>query len=388
MIGDLGGFMKGYNNIFNWDRYPKFGKDKRPKEDGPCICLSGEKYCLCCQNLVEKNKTNRKQLVKLYERKEKKLVSKKVYKSQVEKKGTAYCLICNDEKEIRFSHTLSKGIVLKNLCNNQNDYVKCIDEHIMINDNTTPFEERFKDIDIDDASVTVSFCKVHDDEIFGDIENANNKYIIGCQLQNLEYALKAVTYELYSIILEIEYLAALLKEDYAVVYDTPNKSQFFEDYAIKVELLDKYVYFANQLICDIYDEKEGKRTSKLQTLAIQLDYNRVEFSLAEIFDMCMVNVINAPTPFILISYYEDNENKEILTIADTYSKNANLDNLKELTRYIISNAKNIYFNKLTIENLDDMIKRSLYVAHRYGVGVLGEDEAPFMELFVDKFFSK
>lgn len=259
---------------------------------------------------------------------------------------------------------------MKNLCNGDNNYVKQIDDYVMINDTNKGYDERFNDVDVDKASITVSFCKTHDELLFEDIEKDGCKEYTQTEIQNLEYALKAITFEIYDIAFEIDYLAELVKENVDVVYDSPNYSRYFEDYEIKLSLMEPYLELANRLIYDIKQMKESRVSSKLVTKYISLKYNRVEYSLSEIIDGCLVNVINASKPYIIISFYPDKKygDQEICELVENYLKKPERKNLKRITEHIISNSKNIYFNKKTIEHLNKKALSNLYWAHRNGIG--------------------
>ncbi len=159
--------MKTYSEIFDMNRYPKFDEKHRPKDTAPCVCLSGKMYKECCKDEIEESKCNKEnsginyELECLYGRKYSKLTSRKVYKKDIVKKNFSYCLACNiygncSKDNIRYSHTLSKGVVLKNLCNGDNNYVKQIDDYVMSNDTNKGYDERFNDVDVDKASITVA----------------------------------------------------------------------------------------------------------------------------------------------------------------------------------------------------------------------------------------
>ena len=45
---------------------------------------------------------------------------------------------------------------MKNLCNGDNNYVKQIDDYVMSNDTNKGYDERFNDVDVDKASITVA----------------------------------------------------------------------------------------------------------------------------------------------------------------------------------------------------------------------------------------
>lgn len=372
--------MKTNSKIFDMNIYPEFDENHCPKDTKPCVCLSGKMYKICCKNKIEKR--NKKynieiddELTSLYERKYSKLTSRKTFKKDIIKKNLSYCLACNiygncSKDNIRYSHTLSKGVVLKNLCNGDNNYVKQIDDYVMINDTNKGYDERFNDVDIDKASITVSFCKTHDELLFEDIEKDGCKEYTQTEIQNLEYALKAITFEVYDIAFSIDYLAELVKENVDVVYDSPNYSRYFQDYEIKLRLMESYIELANRLIYDIKQLKEYGVSSKLVTRCISLKYNRVEYSLSEIIDGCLVNVINAPKPYIIISFYPDKKygDYEICELVQDYFKEPKNINLKRITEHIISNSKNIFFNKKTIDHLNKKTLSELYLAHRNGIG--------------------
>lgn len=372
--------MKTNSKIFDMNIYPEFDENHCPKDTKPCVCLSGKMYKICCKNKIEKR--NKKynieiddELTSLYERKYSKLTSRKTFKKDIIKKNLSYCLACNiygncSQESNRYSHTLSKGVVLKKLCNGDNNYVKQIDDHVMIDDKNMDYDQRFKDVDINKASITVSFCKTHDELLFEDIEKDGCKEYIQSGIQNLEYALKAIAFEIYDVVFSIDYLAALVKENANVVYDTSYYSRFFIDYEQKLSLMKPYLELANRLIYDIKQMKEKGVSSKLVTMCIPLKYNRIEYSLSEVIDGCLVNVINASKPYIIVSFYPDKKygDHEICGLIKCYKQETTIDNLSAITEHIIPNAKNIYFNKNAIDHLDKKTRSDLYLAHRYGTG--------------------
>lgn len=399
--------MTKYNEIFDISRYPSFKNGYQPDEDGPCICLSGKKYKECCKEKVIRSRLikylnmHNDGLEELYKTKYEKLPSRRLFKKDIVKKKLSFCLACKvlddctiDNKnngciDTVYSHTLSRGVVLKNLCNNEKDYVKQIDDHVMINDTDKKASDRYIDIDIHKASITVAFCKKHDEWLFEDVEKEGHKDYCNYEIQNLEYALKAISFEIYDLAFSVDYMVALINENINVVYEDENFSGLLMEYAIKLDLMKSYLKTIDKLIIDIKKFKEENKKSDIETLVIPLAYKRVEYSLAEVLDGCFVNIINAPKPFIIVSYYPDIkiEDQEILLLANNYKLSSSNENLKLITEYIISNSKNIYFNKSTIDSLSEKVKEELYYAHRWGIGY-GKVSKGFIDIMMTALYKK
>src|SRR5699024_6727843 len=249
--------FQNYDMIFDRSYYPDFEIHQGtyiPKDSKPCICLSKEHYENCCKSKIEEainlRKTNPeeacKKLIDQYNRKNKKLLSFRTEEKSISKKNISYCAAQNifgdcDNHKIRHSHTLAKGNVLKHL-KNKGGLIR-FNDHIILNEdkiNAKSFDEHFEIVKDNKASVTVSFCKKHDEELFAHIEKDGNETFENSIIQNLEYSLKAITFEIYYKIMNIKYLSNLVKENKLVVTKSDGSfNNFFEDYYNNVEEIFK-----------------------------------------------------------------------------------------------------------------------------------------------------
>lgn len=397
--------FKDYNVIFNEKNYPDFKKiiylngqinlDKEiyvPKDESPCVCLSGKKYKDCCKKEIKKalelrNSKDIEELRKLYFTKESKLVSCRVVKKSIEKKNISYCSAqkvfddCDNENRNTRSHTMSRGNVLKNLAGDGKDIVIGFNDHKVMNinynldDYKEHIEECYSDVSINDASVTVSFCKKHDEELFADIEKQGHTQYKNTDIENLEYALKAVSFDVYYKVMNIRYMAQLLRKNKSIVYDNNGEySRYFRDYYYdKKTLFEIYPLMIN-IISEIKDLKEREREPKLKTVCFELPVKKINFSCSEVIyewgTYCFINVINSPKPYIIISYYEqDGLNRDIEELKKNIknlSKNNIIEFLWPIVNMLLCNAQNIYFNKKAFKKLSADEKVYLYVVHREG----------------------
>ncbi|MHC6181049.1 SEC-C domain-containing protein [Clostridium sp. JNZ X4-2] len=389
-----------YDDIFNKDNYPEFEKimisgevTYVPKDDKPCICLSGQKYKDCCKKDIDETKKNRKvkdikeELRQLYFQKDSKLISSKVEKKSVEKKNVSYCSACkifgdcDTNNNNTRSHTLSRGNILQNLSGDGNDSVARFNDHKVadvenISDNISQY---FTNVFIEDASVTVLFCKKHDVELFVDIETDGNTEYKKTDIQNLEYSLKAVSFDIYYKIMNISYMAKLINENRNVVYNYDGKySSYFKDYYYaKKALFDIYPLML-KILSEIKDLKEKSVKPKLKSVCFELPVDKVNFSCSEVIyewqTYCFVNVINSKKPYVIISYYEEDSFNKLNGLNELKSKfqSLNLNKklqincLSEFIIMLLMNAQNIYFNNEAFEKLSDEEKLYLYVVHREG----------------------
>lgn len=389
-----------YDDIFNKDNYPEFDEIiisgevmYVPNDDKPCICLSGKKYKDCCKKDIEDTKKNRKvkdvkeELEQLYFQKDSKLISSKVEKKSVEKKNISYCSAwkifgdCDTDNNNIRSHTLSRGNVLQNLSGDGNDSVTRFNDHKVadvenIRDNISQY---FTNVFIEDASVTVSFCKNHDVELFVDIETYGNTEYKKTDIQNLEYSLKAVSFDIYYKIMNISYMAKLINENRNVACnDDGTYSSYFNDYYYDQKTLFDIYPLMLKILSEIKNLKEKNVNPKLKSVCFELPVNKVNFSCSEVIyewqTYCFVNVINSKKPYIIISYYEKdslnklNELNELKSKFESlnFNKELQINCLSEFIIILLMNAQNIYFNNEAFEKLSDEEKLYLYVVHREG----------------------
>ncbi|MDQ0170516.1 hypothetical protein [Paenibacillus tundrae] len=385
-----------YDELFNRDNYPAFSpKDYLPMDNKMCVCLSGDLYENCCKKEVEDAKINRKIdpyaneiLEKTYSKKDKKLLSYITEDKSLNKKNISYCAAnkvfgdCDNKNHMRRSHTLARGIVLKNLSGGEK-VIRFNDHKINSEQDKEAFfntigKSGYSEVDIEDASVTVSFCKKHDIELFSSIETDGNGNYSGNNIQNLEYALKSISFDIYYNIMNIKFLSELIKETKYVAFNPDgSNSSFFQDYNLRVNsLFDLYplmLKVLEELKLLLADNKEPS----LETVSFELPLSKVNFSLSEIMiiddTICFANCINAGKPYIIISYYKNNER---IASLDKWKEQYNLNQsnkigeLKSLWPLIkgkfLINAQNIYFNKEAFDKLSDLTKGYLYVIHREG----------------------
>ena len=389
-----------YDDVFNIDNYPEFESIIRsgeityvPKDDKPCICLSGQKYKDCCKKDIEETKKNRKdkdvkeELRQLYFQKDSKLISSKVEGKSVKKKNVSFCSAfkifgnCDTDNNNRHSHTLSRGNILQNLSGDGNDSVTRFNDHKVadVENIKESINQYFTKVLIEDASVTVSFCKIHDRELFVDIETDGNTEYKKTDIQNLEYSLKAVSFDIYYKIMNISYMSKLINENRNVVYIYDGKyPSYFKDYNYAVKTLFDIYPLMLKILSEIKDLKEKNVKPKLKSVCFELPVDKVNFSCSEVINewqtYCFINVINSKRPYIIISYYEeDSFNKlngpyELKSKFESlnFNKKIQIDFLSEFINMLLINSQNIYFNNEVFEKLSDEEKLYLYVVHREG----------------------
>lgn len=399
-MGEIKLDFQKYDDIFNEDNYPKFikitikGKTTYiPDDDGPCVCLSGKKYKECCKEDIETAKENRKvkdakkELRELYFRKDSKLISSKVENKSVEKKNISYCSAwkifcdCDTDNNNTRSHTLSRGNVLQNLAGEGNDKVTRFNDHKIVDaeEAMTDINKYYTDVFIEDASVTVSFCKKHDVDLFTDIETDGKTEYEHTDIQNLQYSLKAVSFDIYYKIMNICYMAKLIEENRNVAYnDDGNYSGYFNNYYYTQKALFDIYPLMLKVLSEIKDLKEKEVKPKLKSVFFELPVNKVNFSCSEVIDewqtYCFINVINSKKPYIIISYYEEdglnklNELNKLKSEFDSLNSNKcrQIGCLWGFVEMVLCNAQNIYFNKKVIEDLSNEEKIYLLTVHTEG----------------------
>lgn len=378
--------FQNYDEVFNRDNYPVFDTMTiTPKDDKNCICLSGKKYADCCKKFIEEANILRKEnpnvaeeaLTALYNRKIKKMLSYRIENKAINKKNVSYCSAskvfsdCDMSNHVTRSHTMSRGNVLTKLGNGNG--------LVHFNDHVTPnkadITNYFKDILEKDASVTVSFCKKHDEELFAEIEKDGKTDYLGTNIQNLEYALKAISFDIYYKVMNIKYLAELVEQN-KFVTSTPDGSNsiFFDNYHNTVETL--FLLYPSMIkLLEMLKVETPK--SNLVTVIFELPSERINYSLSEVLEIedtiCYVNVINCQKPFVIISYFQENNRVKYLDLVkDQFEKlkeeegSIEIISLFPFTKLLLINAQNIYFNKLAFDKLDDSVKEYLFIIHREG----------------------
>lgn len=387
--------FQNYDDIFNKKNYPIFSciNDDLyiPQDGGACVCLSGKKYKDCCKNEIElalknRDKNNKdKAFDELYNRKNGKMISNKVETKSIDKKNLSYCSAhkifgnCDNTNNNTRSHTMSRSNILKNLADDEK--LICFNDHKIPDDNLIDkIAEYYQDKSIDDASVTVSFCKKHDVDLFAEIETAGNTTFCNTDVENLEYALKSISFDIYYKLMNIRYLAELIKQDKNVAFEDDNGSvsRYFKDYYLDViTLFELYPHMLN-ILSEIKELKEKNIKPKLKTVVFELPSKKVNFSCSEVIfhwnKVCFINVINSPKPYLIISYYsEDGLINELDILKKEYDslksdKRLQLGKVWPLINLLLINAQNIYFNKKAYETLPKDAKTYLYIVHREGIG--------------------
>jgi len=386
--------FKNYNAIFDKNNYPIF-KDGYPTDNGPCPCLSGKIFKECCkyeigrcissfgtQRLQEQYTPNNPMSI-FSSKIEQTAIGKgmgKKYKKAKGKKAISFCSAnkcggCNNDTQPRYSHTLSVGVVLKNLTNisntRNNGVVYGFNDHRMENDvKLENISYYYADYVCNEASRTCAFCQTHDSFLFSDIENPTEQYNSLDERHNLEYALKAITYDLYESVEVIKYFSELFKS-FPEVAKKDQNYDFFTDYEQRVNSLFEYYEFQQRLIEDINNIKNEKSfKSELYCLSFKLPSKKVNFSLSETSilygALCSINVVNHNDPYLIIASYTDITS---LPLSEDIAKNTskepeNEDNYLFYVEYILSNARNIYFNENVFESLEPEEKYLLYLIHR------------------------
>lgn len=405
--GDVSMNFQKYDDLFCRDNYPVFNAEYLPKDNYACICLSGKKYGECCKENVEKavrhinNENDYQELRKIYfPKREKDLISSKIVNKAVGKKNISYCLAekifgnCNNCSNVK-SHTLSVGNVLSNLASND-EYVFSFNDHVVIDYDVIDYDNMknnidryYKKVSLKDASLTVSYCKDHDRELFLDIE-ADGKCDYGNKdIENLEYALKAVSFQIYYNIEQIKYFSELIKESMNVLSRSSEgqKLSLLKQYSILVDELFQLYPLSQKIIEEIKNFKQEKTATKLKTVYFKLPYKKINISCSEVIEeqgiQYFVNVVNAPEPYMIFSYYEsENKNVWINKIKEEFENSTcpQYDIYDFVLSFIITNAQNIYMNEQKFEQLLPEDKIYLYVVHLEGTGTI-EDKSVHYEHF-------
>lgn len=393
--------FQNYNDIFNEKNYPIFSciNDDLyiPKDEGACVCLSGKKYKDCCKdeiNLALKHRTKDnadESLDQLYNRNNGKMISNKVEKKSIDKKNISYCSAhkiyenCDNTNNNTRSHTMSRGNILKNLADNEK--LVCFNDHKIPDDNLIEkIDEYYLEKSIDDSSVTVSFCKKHDMDLFAEIETPGNTIYKNTDIENLEYALKSISFDIYYKLMSIRYMAELIIEEKNVAFRDENGSvsRYFKDYHFNVITLFELYPHMLSILTEIKELKENNIKPKLKTVIFKLPSKKVNFSCSEVINHwnkdCFINVINSPDPYLILSYYSDDgliiELDKVNKLYNSLKadKRSQLEMLWPFINLLLINAQNIYFNKKAFETLPDDTKAYLYIVHREGTAEFSDDD--------------
>ncbi len=390
-----------FDEIFNRKNYPVFNENYLPMDDYPCICLSGEKYRNCCKKDVEEalqhenGEKECEELKKKYCKNTKKLISTKIVNKAINKKNISYCLAekvfgnCNACNNVK-SHTLAKGSILSNLADNNNVLI-AFNDHQMIDkklfdDNIDAY---YMDVSIDDASLAVSYCKDHDRDLFLEIEADGKNQYSHTKIQNLEYALKSISFQVYYNLENIKYLAELIKTSKNVLGSYKGiESKLLMNYSVLVDELFQLYSLSQMILEDIKEYRQRGKISKLKTEYFKLPCKKINISCSEVIEEqsinYFINIVNAPEPYIIISYYE---NEKYITWINAKKKEFEDEKYKSFYMYdfilsfIITNAQNIYMNKCKFNQLSKEEKRFLYLVHREGTYYIPDNELKDMNNF-------
>lgn len=375
-----------YDSIFDRNKYPIFKIDneifKIDLLKSPCLCLSGKRFQSCCQDKVEeafklsKDEKN-KRLEQLYQfelykkdlKQPPKSDSVKFEKKARVEKAVEYCSAqkiypkeC--EQLIKNAHTLSKGNNFKNLTSCT--FVYTFNEHIpIIYWNEENVKNCFVRQKIDKlASAYPIYCSLHDDIIFKDIEKKGTENFKNTYIENLEYAIKSCSFELYHKVLNVKYLADLFKKE-PLVFD----SRYTKDYCLTVKYMFEVQNNLNRLL-DLHKMyiRKGKESKKFSSIIIDIPSDKIEFILSERMSRddvnVYINVINCPRPKIIISKLEVKKLKEY--------------DWENWLEFILVNSTNIFFSYKFFKELNNKEKTYLFLNHRRIDG-LSEEQQRFLD---------
>ena len=379
---------QNYDDIFTVSNYPKFrctnNKDGIlskhysiiPEVYTKCLCMSGRTFKCCCRdklvNLLKDIDNNKIKLsiYDIYNQDPKKILSRNIENKSIGKKKISYCFakkFCNDcdtENYNTRSHTMAKGNVLKNL---SDSYVIGFNDHKLETEvNPDNVSDYFKNININEASTTVSFCKKHDEYFFEEIEQTGKTNYQGNYIEDLEYALKSATYDIYYRILRIKYLSELFSNHIICTDD-----RFLKDFKDNIDTLFALYSKANKIIEDIiYYKKDNKISGEFIRHSIKLPAKKINYSISECIKdengtYHFVNIINIPEPYILVSYYNESQPSLFNNRLKNYKNNVwNKKILEDFFDFSIETTQNIYFNEEAFEKLSKLSKYHLYKKHR------------------------
>ena len=242
---------------------------------------------------------------------------------------------------------------------------------------------------IDDASLAVSYCKDHDRDLFLEIEADGKNQYNHTKIQNLEYALKSISFQVYYNLENIRYLAELIKTSKNVLGSYKGiESKLLMNYSILVDELFQLYPLSQMILEDIKEYRQRGEISKLKTKYFKLPCKKINISCSEVIEEqginYFINIVNAPEPYIIISYYE---NEKYNTWINAKKKEFEDEKYKSFYMYdfilafIITNAQNIYMNKRKFNQLSKEEKRFLYLVHREGTYKISDNELKDMNNF-------
>ena len=162
----------------------------------------------------------------------------------------------------------------------------------------------YEEITNSEASVTVSFCKTHDAKVFEDIENDNYQYE-DKSIINLEYALKATSFDIYRQLTYIKYMSELIQEDKAYV-----DNDYLIDYKNNIDVGFSIKGCSDRILKEIENIKNNNlNDSELKSVYIKLPVKKINFSLSECVqensEWIFTNIVNAPEPIAIYSSFDE-----------------------------------------------------------------------------------
>lgn len=364
-----------YESIFSKNNYPVIDETNMTiAMTGPCLCLSGKAFKECCYSKIQKGLKFKESdserakviLANFYEiDKYHRELSKPPKTKSVEFENESrfynhkikYCSLFEIDGSkcdnlIKEAHTLSVGNVLKNLSNKKP--VITFNEHAPLDlisiENISMYY--IKQSAKNRASRYPIFCNHHDDWLFKEIEK-DSQCFTNTYLEHLEYAIKACSYDVYYKVLNLRFLSELVSKE-PLVFDRNYLLQYSKD----VEYLFKFKQLLDRLLKNhLYYAKFKKILDEnFRFYCIEIPSHKVEFSLSEIIPdeqnnvLYFVNVINSPTPFILLSCFDKIELKQKIW--------------KDWIDMIFVNSTNIFFTEECYKSLSDFEKLLLYLKRK------------------------
>lgn len=212
-----------------------------------------------------------------------------------------------------------------------------------------------------------TFCKVHDKELFKDIENSNHykKDFI----QDLQYALNCISVAVYTDVLQIQHFQTMLKECPELWIE----NLIFSDYKNHIERL-RQDYNTSQLIIDSIKNKKDVLT----TFSFVLDNYSANFAICEqklLYKDAHGKKINEPE-FCFLNIYPYINNSTLFILSAVTHNLGTMNVFNQLNHMVISNktnevlsffaaiisenSSNIYFNGTYFDSLSEWEKALIY----------------------------
>jgi hypothetical protein len=280
--------FRDYFSIFNRKQYPNFksfSEDILLDETGPCLCLSGKIFNDCCRKKREeafslpgierKKRLSEFYQLSLYEKdhhiapKSNSVIFEK--DSRGKKKRIKYCtakkIYSKDcEDLIKNAHTLSRGNNFKSLTDENSVYT--FNERVpIIFWNIDKIDSCYINQKVENqASAYPMYCDKHDTLIFKEIEQAGKSPFKNTYIENIEYAIKSCSFELYYKVLNLKYLANMFEQEPLV-----SDNSFIDYYFLTQKSMFETNKVSNKLL-DLhkrYSRKEYK-FKKFKTVVIDI----------------------------------------------------------------------------------------------------------------------